>query len=544
MDCTTAFAASLALAPGVLGFALSRITHASARRARALTRAGAGLCLLLTLGLIGATAFAPGGTAGGPLPGASAGAGALFGAPPLVRVDGLTLLMAATVGLIGFVVARFSERYLDGDPRQARFCQWLSFTVSAVLTMVVTGHLLVLVAAWIAAGHGLDALLRHRNERPGALRTARARRYVARIGELCLVAVLVLSQRAFGSLDLAVVLEAAAAGTAPASVEAIAWLLVLAAMTMSVQLPFEGWLPDSMETPTPVSALMHAGLVNAGGFLLLRTSPLLVEAPLALGLLAVVGASTAIYGALVMLVQTDIKRKYAYSTVSQMGFMMLQCGLGAFGAAAMHLVGHSFYKGHAFLSAASQVDPSVPRARAGRASRPGPAAVTGALLAGLAAVAIPVWLLELDPSAKPGLLVLGAILALAVAQVALIGAAPGRPGIEALVESLLLGAGFSLAYFVGLGLFEGALAGVIPTRTIDLPYGLEAGLVALFALVFVAQLALSRWPDHPLVRRAWVHASNGFYLDPLRRRLRERMLALAPSLPPIITRRIAPEGGR
>ena len=138
--------------------------------------------------------------------------------------------------------------------------------------------------------------------------------------------------------------------------ELIGILFVLGAMTKSAQFPFHSWLPDTMETPTPVSALMHAGVINAGGFLVIRLSPLVSLSPIALDLLALIGALTAMLGAVVMLTQTSIKRSLAYSTIAQMGFMMLQCGLGAFSAALLHIVAHSAYKAHAFLSSGSVLD--------------------------------------------------------------------------------------------------------------------------------------------------------------------------------------------
>ena len=138
----------------------------------------------------------------------------------------------------------------------------------------------------------------------------------------------------------------------------LTWLclsLVCGAMLKSAQFPFHSWLPDTMETPTPVSALMHAGIINAGGFLIVRLSPLVTLSPLSLHILAVVGAFTAIFASLVMMTQASVKRMLAFSTIAQMGFMMLQCGVGAFSIAVLHIVAHSLYKAHAFLSSGSVV---------------------------------------------------------------------------------------------------------------------------------------------------------------------------------------------
>jgi NAD(P)H-quinone oxidoreductase subunit 5 len=138
----------------------------------------------------------------------------------------------------------------------------------------------------------------------------------------------------------------------------ISVLFALGAITKAAQVPFHFWLPETMEAPTPVSALMHAGIINAGGFLMIRLNPLLAHSAAAHWILVVVGAITAIFGAMVMMTQNDIKKKLAYSTTSQMGIMMLCCGLGAYSLALFHIVAHSFYKAHAFLSTGELVEES------------------------------------------------------------------------------------------------------------------------------------------------------------------------------------------
>ena len=226
----------------------------------------------------------------------------------------------------------------------------------------------------------------------------------------------------FGSFDYAdVFAEAVALQEQSAAnsmlVSAIGGLFVLAAMTKSAQFPFHSWLPDTMEAPTPVSALMHAGIINAGGFLVIRLSPLVVLSPAALGMLAMIGAITAPLGGVVMLSQTSVKRSLAFSTIAQMGFMMLQCGLGGFSAALLHIVAHSLYKAHAFLSSGSVLEQAArmqltqARARSGRAvlvdrhpGRGGAAAVLGLTLA----------CFGLEPHEKPGGIVLGFVLLLAL----------------------------------------------------------------------------------------------------------------------------------
>ena len=126
--------------------------------------------------------------------------------------------------------------------------------------------------------------------------------------------------------------------------------IAIGALAKSAQFPFHFWLPETMETPTPVSALMHAGIINAGGYLVIRLSPVLIHATFAHTILTFIGGITAVFGALIMMTQTDIKKQLAYSTISQLGFMMIQCGIGAYTLALFHMIVHGLYKAHAFLS--------------------------------------------------------------------------------------------------------------------------------------------------------------------------------------------------
>ncbi len=192
-------------------------------------------------------------------------------------------------------------------------------------------------------------------------------------------------------------------------------LLVFGAITKSAQFPFHTWLPLTLETPTPVSALMHAGIVNGGGYLMIRMSPLVGEVPWAMTTLAIFGAVTACYASVVMLTQTSVKNFLAYSTIAQMGFMILQCGLGAYPAAMLHIIAHSLYKAYAFLNSGSVIKergsmrgvnvallpPSFPKMLA-----------CGAVLASCLIGALT--LLQIDITTKPGGLLLGFILCMAL----------------------------------------------------------------------------------------------------------------------------------
>jgi NAD(P)H-quinone oxidoreductase subunit 5 len=526
MDALSGLAIAAALTPGLLGFALPRLARFPAATARRAAAAAA----ILSLGLTVATCavYAWNGPATGSLLWLEAMDG--FRVSLGARVDGLTVLMLATVTVIVVAVARYAVRYLDGDPGQARFVQWISYTSSAVLVVIVSSNLAMFFAGWVATSHGLHRLLTHWSDRRAALLAARKKFLISRLGDVLLVLAFVLLARRFGTLEFEEIFARAAALPADdGSLLPIATLVVLGAMTKSAQFPFHTWLPDSMETPTPVSALMHAGIINAGGFLLIRMSPLLACAPAALAPLAAGGAFTALLGSAVMLTQTDAKRKYAYSTVAQMGFMMLQCGLGAFAPAALHMVGHAFYKGYAFLSAGSVVDPEPSAPPAPVASRAGLFGTALALGAGVLVVVGVAAALGVDPAGKPGLAVLGGILAIAVAQM-IVAADPGpRRDPHTFAATVGIVTAIAAIYFAAVAAVGGLLGGAVPgPARVGSPGGvwITAGVLSLFGAAFVLQHRVVLEGASPLARAAYVHAYNGFYLGALEDRLVERLWPL------------------
>jgi NAD(P)H-quinone oxidoreductase subunit 5 len=269
-----------------------------------------------------------------------------------VYYDGVSSLMLALVSFVGWVICRYSIRYLDGEPAQGQYFRWTGFTIGAVSLLVLSGNLLMFLGCWVMTSLGLHHLLLHYGHRPGAQRAAWTKFTVSRLGEAAVLAAIVLIYGHFGTVEFSELFRAigSESGEFPAAVQIAGLLLVVGAVTKSAQFPFHTWMPLTMETPTPVSALMHAGIVNAGGYLIIRTSPIVSIAPWALSILAIFGAATACFAAAVMLTQTSVKKSLAYSTIGQMGFMMLQCGLGAFSAAMLHILAHSLYKAHAFLS--------------------------------------------------------------------------------------------------------------------------------------------------------------------------------------------------
>ena len=277
-------------------------------------------------------------------------------------IDSLSSIMLAMITLLGTAISRYSLRYLDGEKRQSYFYCFLLFTLVSVSLLVLSSNLLLFFCAWLFTSYGLHKLLVYYPERPLAVRAARKKFVISRLGDVLLFFGIFLTYHAFGTFEFSQLF--ATVNSLPVNapensiLSVIGLLFAVGAMTKSAQFPFHFWLPETMETPTPVSALMHAGIINAGGFLMIRLSPLLKTADLAHFLMIGMGALTAVFGAIVMITQNNIKKKLAYSTISQMGVMMLCCGMGAFSLALFHIVAHSFYKAHAFLSTGVLIEES------------------------------------------------------------------------------------------------------------------------------------------------------------------------------------------
>jgi NAD(P)H-quinone oxidoreductase subunit 5 len=225
--------------------------------------------------------------------------------------------------------------------------------------LVLSGNLFGLFFGWVFTSLALSKLIMFYSNRKKARIASRKKFIVARSGDILLFIALSLIYLEFGSGNLSFIFEKLkqiSATGVPTSLEIAAILLVLTAGLKSAQIPFHGWLIDVMEAPTPVSALLHAGLLNAGPFLMIRFAFLLDVVSIAPVLLFLMGATTAMYGALVFTTQPNVKTSLAYSSVAHMGFSLMACGLGIYAASLLHLVAHSFFKAHSFLSSGSMVE--------------------------------------------------------------------------------------------------------------------------------------------------------------------------------------------
>ncbi len=432
----------------------------------------------------------------------------------VLRLDVISATLALLVTFVGWVVVRYSRRYLDGEAREGRF-HWLTLAaIAAVLFLVQAASLPVLILTFVATGLILRQLLLFYPERPEAQRAAAKFIRVWGAGDLALITATVLLWKSFGTTEIRALTSVQ---MLPGLAQIAVALLVLAAMLKTAAFPLHGWLTEVMEAPTPVSALLHAGIINSGGVLLITLSDLVQHSAGAMAALVVIGGFTALFGALVMLTQSAVKTALAWSTVAQMGFMLLQCGLGLWALALLHIVAHSLYKAHAFLSSGGAVK-AVNAIR-----KPGPVAVPGlwavarsfalalAIYIGVAA-AFSTLLGEKSPQA----LALGTMLIFGVSYLIAQGLADAAPG--ALTRrTVATSTAAALSYFSFQVLAQVVWGPAFPPVPVAGP--LEWALIVLavlsFGLVAIAQALFPLWAHHPSTAGLRVHLANGLYLNAL-----------------------------
>ena len=435
-----------------------------------------------------------------------------------ITIDRLGASVSLLVATVGAVTFRYSQHYLAGEPRQNRFLRQLAFTVVVAYLLMLSTNLILFFVAWSVTSLSLHRLLTYYPDRIEALRAARKSYLINRVGDIALILAIWMIWRYWNTLDMHVFLEEVAQPEMKNKARSIGLLITLAALTKSAQVPFHTWLPETMESPTPVSALMHAGIINAGGVLLLRFSPLVVSEPWVLLLLSAVGTITASLGLIAMWAQVKVKRSLAWSTVAQMGFMMIQCGLGAFQTAAMHLVGHGLYKAWNFLRAA-EIPKPVPHAPA-RSPRQTLGLLALGTAFGIPALWIGFRITGFEPWHSPGELALASVVALSIGQFwaewpgkGTLGRVVGMP-----VVSLFL-AVVACALYHGAAIYLKPVLGDLPA-----PQGPSARIAAALPVVAFAGLCVLHACLPTLGRSASgrafrVHALHGFYFGAIADRL-------------------------
>ncbi len=270
--------------------------------------------------------------------------------------DPLSALMALVVTGVGALIHMFAIGYMHGDERFGRFFTYLNLFAASMLTLVLAGNYAMLFVGWELVGLCSYLLIGFWHTRPSASAAAKKAFVVNRVGDLGFLIGLMLVFTTFGTLSYPGVFGRVGAELTTGVATAIGLMFLIGAAGKSAQIPLYVWLPDAMEGPTPVSALIHAAtMVTAGVYVVARSSPIFAEAPIASGAVALIGALTALWAASIALAQRDIKKVLAYSTVSQLGYMFMGVGATAYVAGVFHLMTHAFFKALLFLGAGSVI---------------------------------------------------------------------------------------------------------------------------------------------------------------------------------------------
>lgn len=435
-----------------------------------------------------------------------------------LRLDAVSIIMFAMIALLSFIIVKYSFNYLDGDERQGVFIGRLAATIASVQLLVLSGNLGLLFVAWVLTSISLHRLLVFYRERPVAIIAARKKYILARLGDACLLAAVISLYTQFNTGNLEIIFQeiknSMATGASLKGLETAAIFIVAAALLKSAQFPTHGWLIEVMETPTPVSALLHAGLLNAGPFLIVRMSFLIDASSYAPVILIIVGGLTALFASVVFLTQTSIKTALAYSSVAHMGFSLMVCGLGVYPAAMLHLVAHSFYKAHSFLASGSVIDVirSSKITKAKRLGSPLKIIVGIALAIGIYAAFAVVW--GIDPVKEFSLLVIGAIIVLGLSRI-FTSALDSNGGAKLIIRASFIALIVTTSFFTLETIMHSLLNAQVPELV--RPSNLKIILVSILLLVFTAtvfiQILAPVVAHKPYFRALAIHIRNGLYIN-------------------------------
>jgi NAD(P)H-quinone oxidoreductase subunit 5 len=439
-----------------------------------------------------------------------------------LRSDALTLVVLL-VAFIGWVIVGYSQTYLAGEPNQSRYIRALLATLSAVALVILTNNLMVLALAWLATSLSLHQLLTFYAQRQPAQIAAHKKFLASRLADICIFSAIALIAVSLGTLEIDQILaRVAQLDSIPASLQAAAVLIAITALLKCAQIPLHGWLIQVMEAPTPVSALLHAGVVNLGGLVLIRMAGLISEVPAAQTLLVIVGALTACIAALVMMTRISIKVMLAWSTCAQMGFMLMQCGLGAYELALLHLIAHSLYKAYAFLSAGTAVEHARLQQMTAQAVPAGvmQMLISAVLAIGTVLIAALVWnmIWQTTGSSSQSLsmlaITMAVILSLAITPLIHASQLMSHAGLKLIGASLVIALIYFGLHSLFIALFNASTLMTSHTaHTAGLSTILIGFVLAMFVLLFLLQSAIRANPSGALARRLYPWFYGGLFLD-------------------------------
>jgi NAD(P)H-quinone oxidoreductase subunit 5 len=427
-----------------------------------------------------------------------------------ISTTNLSFIMLALVLFMGTILMTFSRNYMATEPRLNVYWRWLLLTLAAVSLVVMSNHLVLFWLGWVSISLALHKLLTFYPERPRAALAAHKKFLLARTAELCLFVAFVLLYQAHNTFfihELVSAFNQQANNTDQSltTYEYIAAILIaIVALIKCAQLPVHGWLIQVVEAPTPVSALLHAGVINLGGFLLILFGPLLLQVPDAQWLVLIVAGLTTVISALIMTTRISLKVRLAWSTSAQMGLMLLECALGLFELALLHLVTHSVYKAHAFLNSGNAIHEDIQRRLAPpQAPSVGDWLLAAILSAGLVIAAA--YAIHYQGVWSPWVL-FGLALTVLIAQ---------RHG-QQRKASLLSAIGLTLlllTLYSTMKAFFGLILPINPALRVDAFSLADIWVMGLFISLFVLSWLLRYQAQRPAIQHLSMALFAGLYLD-------------------------------
>ena len=421
----------------------------------------------------------------------------------LFHISAFKAVLLALVALLAVVIWRYSTVALAGEADKPRFMRALATTLAAVVFTLLANHLILFWLGWVAISISLQQLLLFYPERPRAQLAAHKKELSARLGEILLAAAFILLYLQFDSADIQRITEQLASlAAATPLLHSAAVLLAVVALLKCAQLPLHGWLIQVVEAPTPVSALLHAGIINLGGILLLLFTPLMALSGIASTLLLIAALFSTVLAALIMTTRVSIKVRLAWSTVAQMGLMLVEIALGLYTLALLHLLAHSCYKAYAFLHsgnavnhylAAQLAEPTEPRLPHWLS-----ALLLAALFIGLTQLLLPFG------SLSSSILLL---LAITVVLLPAISRADKQRWLRIVLASLYA-IGLLALYLAGK-----TLLGSIMPQASGLTLAADLFTSGMFIALFIVAVLLRYHASKPGLNRVFIWLNAGGYLD-------------------------------
>lgn len=424
----------------------------------------------------------------------------------------VNLIMLLLVSFMTIVLIKFSQRYLAGEKDEAEYWRWLLLSLASVSVTIISDHLLLLWLGWLCISLCFHRLLLFYPDRPRATLAAHKKFILARLAEMLLLAAFVLLYMKHDTFQLSTIVSFYVGDAEGLQLDFIdklaATFIAITALIKCAQLPVHGWLIQVVEAPTPISALLHAGIINLGGFLLISFAPLISNVPAAQWLIIIIAGLSTIISALVMMTRISIKVRLAWSTCAQMGLMLIECALGHYQLAMLHLLAHSVYKAYAFLSAGEAVrDHSLSTLTSSKNDNA--VSALAAISLALLSTAGLVIFTDLDEPVSMWLL---ANTALAMFLVSAIRHGGFIDWLSALFKvSVLIS-----FYVIGKTIISQILPPLAAVKLFD---AMDIWLCFLFVLLFALSMLMHIFSQKPLTRAVYRWLYSGLYLDEAMTRL-------------------------